>query len=93
MGHNLKFDLRFLMAAGLPIPAADRLFDTMLASQLLHAGTTASHSLATVAERELGRTLDKAPQASDWSGELTAQQLTYAALDAAILLPLAERLL
>src|SRR5262249_42953040 len=39
VGHNLKFDLRFLAAAGLPVPAGERLFDTMLAAQLLAAGT------------------------------------------------------
>jgi DNA polymerase-1 len=92
VGHNLKFDLRFLMEAGLPIPGGERLFDTMLASQLLHAGTDARHFLAAVAERELGVTLDKAAQGSDWSGDLTEEQLTYAARDASVLLPLTERL-
>ncbi len=91
-GHNLKFDLQFISAAGLPVPNGDRLIDTMLASQLLHAGTNGRHSLAAVAERELDVVLDKAAQASDWSGELTEEQIAYAARDAAILLPLAERL-
>jgi P4 family phage/plasmid primase-like protien len=38
VGHNLSFDLGFLQAAGLPIPDGDRLFDTMLASQVLDGG-------------------------------------------------------
>ena len=41
---------------------------------------------------ELGRTLDKGQQKSDWSGELTREQLDYAALDAEVLLPLYEAL-
>jgi DNA polymerase-1 len=48
------------------------------------------HSLAAVAHRWLGQTLDKAQQTSDWSGPLTDEQLAYAARDAAILLPLRE---
>jgi DNA polymerase-1 len=48
--------------------------------------------LARVAERELGRALPKDLQTSDWSGELSAEQLGYAARDAAVLLPLYARL-
>lgn len=92
VGHNLKFDRRFLVVAGLPIPDGERLFDTMLASQLLHAGTDVRHSLGAVAERELGVTLDKEAQRSDWSGNLTEEQLLYAARDASVLLPLTARL-
>ncbi|MBA2595911.1 MAG: bifunctional 3'-5' exonuclease/DNA polymerase, partial [Chloroflexia bacterium] len=38
IGHNLGFDLGFLHAAGLPLPAGDRIFDTLLASQLIDGG-------------------------------------------------------
>jgi len=48
------------------------------------------HRLADLAKRHLSVTLDKAGQGSDWSGELTPEQLQYAAWDAAILLPLHE---
>jgi DNA polymerase-1 len=96
IGHNLKFDLQFLTAAGLPVPAGDRLFDTMLAHQLLEAGTQfgyLNHSgLDEVAERHLGVVLDKSLQKSNWAGVLTAEQHEYAASDAAVLLPLAEKL-
>lgn len=90
IGHNLKFDLRFLERAGLPMPTGARLFDTMLASQLLSAGERCPHNLAAVTHRALGLTLGKAEQASDWSGALTDEQRRYAALDAVVLLPLAD---
>jgi DNA polymerase-1 len=96
VGHNLKFDLSFLAAAGLPVPDGRRLFDTMLAAQLLGAGTDEGRldhcGLQNVAERHLGVTIDKSAQTSDWTGPLTQEQLAYAAQDAAILLPLAETL-
>jgi len=47
------------------------------------------HSLAMVCERELGMSLDKAAQTSNWSRRpLSPDQLQYAALDAEILLML-----
>jgi DNA polymerase I-like protein with 3'-5' exonuclease and polymerase domains len=87
VAHNAAFDLGFLAALGFE-PGA--VHDTMIMSQLLH-GTRKGrgfHGLAQVARRELGRTLDKDLQASDWSGPLTRGQLDYAARDAAVLLPL-----
>jgi DNA polymerase-1 len=93
VGHNLKFDLAFLAAAGLPVPPGSRLFDTMLAAQLLDAGLpNHSHSLAAVAERALSTRLEKTLQTSDWHGPLSDEQLAYAARDAAMLLPLHDRL-
>ena len=44
--------------------------------------------LVDLAETVLGRTLDKSDQASDWSGDLSEHQLTYAATDASVLLSL-----
>jgi DNA polymerase-1 len=89
--HNGLFDLAFLRPLGFePGPVAD----TMLLSRLLH-GTRhpkGFHGLAECAARELGRTLDKTEQTSDWCGPLTAEQLRYAALDAEVLLPLYEAL-
>jgi DNA polymerase I-like protein with 3'-5' exonuclease and polymerase domains len=93
VGHNLQFDLRMLAPLGF-VPG--RVFDTMLASRVLHAGERTAtnarlrHGLEDAAERELGRTLDKTQQDSDWSGPLTSEQLAYAAGDAAVLVPLAE---
>lgn len=50
----------------------------------------ASHTLSAIALRHLDALLDKSFQKSDWSGALTANQMLYAARDAAILLPLHE---
>lgn len=88
IGHNLKFDWKFLTQAGLKprVPY----FDTQLASQLLTAGLLGSHSLKAIALQYLGVELDKEAQQSDWSGELSPTQLKYAARDAAILLQLRE---
>jgi DNA polymerase-1 len=95
IGHNLKFDFKFLVAAGLPWPTG-QVFDTMLTAQLLGAGTPEGTlrqcGLAAVVERYLHLTLDKAEQRSDWTGQLSPRQLHYAAIDAAILLPLADTL-
>jgi DNA polymerase-1 len=91
IGHNLAFDLSFLDALGFsPGPVGD----TMLLSRLLHGTRKPKgfHGLEAVAERELGRTLDKSLQSSDWSGPLTAEQLAYAAADVDVLVPLHEAL-
>jgi DNA polymerase I len=95
VGHNLKFDLRMVMAAGIRLPAdiGRRMSDTMLAGRLLGAGLDGQrYRLADLADRYLGVELDKTEQVSDWSGELTADQLAYAARDAAVLLPLCDHL-
>jgi DNA polymerase-1 len=82
-GHNLAFDLQFLARLGFE-PGDCR--DTLLMSQVLYAGdpTIKSHKLADCCRRELGEAVDKAEQTSDWSGALTAEQLTYAARDAGV---------
>ena len=91
VGHNLKFDYQFLDA--LHGVSLSPLFDTMLAAQVLDGGNyAASYSLESVVERYLDESLDKSEQRSDWSGMLSEAQLEYAARDAAVLLPLHERL-
>jgi DNA polymerase I-like protein with 3'-5' exonuclease and polymerase domains len=90
VGHNLGFDLPFLMHLGF-VPG--RVRDTMLASQILHAGErTTRHSLKDVAARTLGITLDKEEQKADWSGRLMPEMLRYAALDAEIPVRIWEKL-
>jgi DNA polymerase I-like protein with 3'-5' exonuclease and polymerase domains len=83
VGHNLQFDLGFLARLGF-VPGVCH--DTLLASQLLHAGDPAvrGHKLADCCQRELGEAVSKEEQASDWSGTLTPQQFAYAAKDADI---------
>jgi DNA polymerase I len=89
--HNSKFDYQFLLAGhGISLSPV---FDTMLAAQLLDGGEYgASYALEAVAERYLEETVDKSARREDWSGGLSQRQLEYAARDAAILLPLRERL-
>ncbi|AWM36961.1 DNA polymerase I, thermostable [Gemmata obscuriglobus] len=90
VGQNLGFDLPFLMRLGF-VPG--RVRDTMLASQVLHAGNrTTGHSLKDLAHRHLGLELDKGLQTADWSGPLTDAHLGYAARDAELPLALWERL-
>ena len=91
VGHNLKFDYQFLHAMyGISLSP---LFDTMLAAQVLDGGNyAASYSLEAVMERYLDESLDKSEQRSDWSGQLSAAQLEYAAQDARVLLPLRDPL-
>lgn len=94
IGHNLGFDLRFLSSVGIDLPHGKRIFDTMLAGQILDAGILPrrSHSLAAMVEQFLGEELDKTEQKSDWSGVLTRHQVEYAAKDAVVLLRLYKEL-
>src|ERR671910_3525747 len=89
--HNSKFDYQFLLAEhGVSLSP---LFDTMLAAQLLDGGEYgASYALEAVAERYLDEAGGQSRRRADWSGELSRAQLEYAAREAAILLPLRERL-
>ncbi|MBO3463268.1 bifunctional 3'-5' exonuclease/DNA polymerase [Aetokthonos hydrillicola Thurmond2011] len=85
--HNAKFDLKFFTKVGLKIKG--QLFDTQIAHQLLTAGLKEKASLKVIAHKYLGVELEKESQQSDWSvKELTEEQLSYAALDARILLDL-----
>src|SRR4028119_2427364 len=90
--HNAKFDYQFLKDLhGISVAPV---FDTMLAAQLLDGGRQgAAYGLDAVAERYLDEVPDKSEQRSDWSGDLSGRQLEYAARDAAVLLPLREKLL
>jgi DNA polymerase-1 len=84
VANNAVFDLGFLASLGFT-PGV--VYDTMGLSQLVH-GTRhprGFHGLGQVVERELDRPLDKTEQKSDWSGDLTPEQLAYAAADAAVL--------
>jgi DNA polymerase-1 len=84
--HNAAFDLAFLSRMGF-IPAG-KVHDTLILAQLLTAGTREPNKLADRALRYLGQSLDKTEQRSDWTGELTAQQVGYAARDVEVLFPL-----
>ena len=88
---NAKFDLKFLKANGFKVSGP--FFDTMLAYQLLKAGTYPKGSLQEVCFDLLEIELDKDEQVSDWSTpDLTWSKIDYAAKDASILLPLYKAL-
>jgi DNA polymerase I-like protein with 3'-5' exonuclease and polymerase domains len=88
VGHNLLFEATFLIASG--IRPLCQWWDTMLACQII--GDLPSNSLASASAHYLRRELDKSEQTSDWGNGLTASQLRYAALDAAVVLPLGRAL-
>jgi DNA polymerase I-like protein with 3'-5' exonuclease and polymerase domains len=92
IAHNAKFDAKFIkhnLGADL-----GGIFDTLLASQLIGAGDIEErHGLEVVAGRYLNESVDKTERLSNWNLELSTAQLEYAARDAAILLPLREKLI
>jgi DNA polymerase-1 len=92
IAHNAKFDAKFIKHnLGVDLGG---LFDTLLASQLVGAGDIEErHGLETVASRYLNEAVDKSERLSNWNFELSEAQLEYAARDAAILLPLREKLI
>lgn len=87
--HNAAFDLGFLVRLGF-VPG--RVQDTMLMAQLLAAGTSERCTLADCCTRYLSLTLAKDLQRSDWSNELTEEQLAYAVADVEVLVPLFKSL-
>ena len=92
IAHNSKFDAKFIKHnLGVDLGG---LFDTLLASQIVGAGDIEErHGLETVANRYLNESIDKSERLSNWNFELSEAQLEYAARDAAILLPLREKLI
>src|SRR4026208_1809114 len=92
IAHNAKFDAKFIKHnLGVDLGG---LFDTLLASQLVGAGDIEErHGLETVASRYLNESVDKSERLSNWNFELSEAQLEYAARDAAVLLPLREKLI
>lgn len=92
IAHNAKFDAKFIKhTLGADLGG---IFDTLLASQLIGAGDIEErHGLETVASRYLNEAVDKTERLSNWNFELSEAQLEYAARDAAVLLPLREKLI
>ena len=83
--HNAPFERRVLGEQGIDVAPV---FDTLKSSRAVR-GRRKKHDLGSVCERELGRKLNKTMQTSDWSRRpLSKQQITYAALDAEVLLDL-----
>lgn len=92
IAHNAKFDAKWV-AHHLDVEMGGT-FDTFLASQIIAAGERERrHNLADVSNFFLGIEVDKSEQVSDWSAEeLTQSQIAYAAKDAALMIPLREKL-
>jgi len=92
IAHNAKFDAKFIKhTLGADLGGV---FDTLLASQLIGAGDIEErHGLDTVASRYLNEAVDKTERLSNWNFELSEAQLQYAARDAAVLVPLREKLI
>src|SRR3984893_3714130 len=92
IAHNAKSDAKFIKYnLGVDVVG---LFDTLLASQLVSAGDIEErHGLAAITERYLNETVDKSERLSNWEFELSEAQLEYAARDAAVLLPLRDKLI
>jgi DNA polymerase-1 len=89
--HNALFDLSFLWNMGLTeLPET---ICTYLLAQLVTAGEDNERGfgrcgLAACCKRWLDRDLDKTLQTSDWSKDLSAEQIAYAARDTEVLVPL-----
>jgi DNA polymerase I len=92
IAHNAKFDAKFIKHNfGVDVVG---LFDTLLASQLVSAGGLEDrHGLEAIAGRYLNEVVDKSERLSNWEFELSEAQLEYAARDAAVLIPLREKLI
>src|SRR2546423_86043 len=92
IAHNAKFDAKFIKH-NLGVDTIG-LFDTLLASQLVSAGDIEErHGLEAIAGRYLNEAVDKSERLSNWEFELSEAQLQYAARDAAVLIPLREKLI
>jgi DNA polymerase-1 len=84
---NGSFEWRHLTHAGLTLP---RLHDVMLLDRLV---THKLHRLDEVVETMMYMPMDKTLQTSDWAGELSTEQIEYAAFDALMTVRCGDRLL
>ena len=87
LAHNAVFDLGWLQAHD--IYPQGNVLCSMLASRLITNGLpNQRHTLDSLVKRYLNKELSKELQKSDWSGELTEEQLKYAANDVIALIQL-----
>ena len=90
ISHNSKFEQKWLKFVLGIEPAT--VFCSQLAHTILDFG--ASHNLESTTKRYLDIELDKTLQNSNWAaGEISEEQLRYAARDAQVLIPLREKLI
>ena len=90
VAHNAVFDLGWLQAHGI-YPVGITLC-TLLASRVLTNGRNNlgknPHTLKAVVKRYLKKEISKEQQASDWSADLSQEQLEYGATDVQVLIEL-----
>lgn len=90
--QNAKFDLKFFLSINIYPPTY--IFDTMIAGQILRSvGGSYKVNLEELVKYYLHENLSKEEQKSDWSNELTNEQLIYAAKDAEVLLRLRKEMI
>jgi DNA polymerase I-like protein with 3'-5' exonuclease and polymerase domains len=83
-GHNLKYEIQMLWSLGICL-FGNRIFDTMLAAQVIEQGIADTFNMKDVAYRFLRQEVDKTEQVSDWSiKDLAESQIYYAAKDTVV---------
>lgn len=91
--HNAKFDLKMIETNfDYGLHEVESLYDTYLVAKLLDGGRYMNCGLGNVALHYLNVHLPKENQKFNWAGDIYKEQITYAGIDAAILLPLWERM-
>lgn len=89
IGHNIKFDLRFLYRNNI---FPNSVFDTMLAEAVLYCGIKAhKKALDKVAERYLGVILDKSVRSGIGKHQMTKEEIQYSANDVKYLNQIREK--
>jgi ribonuclease D len=84
--HNASFERSVFQRFGITI---EPVIDTLAVSRASRGKIDGGHGLKAVCARELGITLDKGEQTSNWARRpLTERQRAYAAVDAEVLLAL-----
>jgi DNA polymerase-1 len=92
VAYNAKFDIK-MSRQHLKVKRFGKVFCGELGYRHTKCGqVTYRQSLGKVVLDILGFTLEKELQLSNWSGDLTQEQLEYAAIDAVVVLPLREAL-
>jgi len=87
--HNAKFDVKFLLHAGIkPIKVG-----CTLLMDLISNGGGSGKKLSDLSKELLEIEISKEEQTSDWSGVLSSSQISYAALDAIIVKRICDKLL
>lgn len=87
--HNAKFDVKFLLRAGIK---PTKIGCTLLMDLILNGGGSGK-KLSDLSKELLEIEISKEEQISDWSGELSSSQISYAALDAVIVKRICDNLL